>query len=230
MKSDLLAPKQQRSRETLVRLLRATVATLEEHGLEGTTIPRVAAAAGIAPATVYRRFRDKDALYRAVFLMLLEKSVVGTRKVLRAQAAEARTLEGAVEKLVAIMIRQYRDHPGLLRALIRFVETDEDASFKKKALAHLAGNIATAGDVLLAFRKQIARAAPERAVLFGLLSVATVLEVRALEPVSMWRELLPISDKQMQSELSGMLLAYLRSRERLVIGSGRVERQSETVA
>jgi AcrR family transcriptional regulator len=40
---------------------------LAKHGLEGATVSRIAAAAGLSPANVYRRFPDKDALMRAVF-------------------------------------------------------------------------------------------------------------------------------------------------------------------
>jgi AcrR family transcriptional regulator len=67
-------PQQQRSRETLARLITATLATLEEHGLEGATIARIAGVAKIAPASVYRRFRDRNALYRLALLDMLEGS------------------------------------------------------------------------------------------------------------------------------------------------------------
>jgi AcrR family transcriptional regulator len=209
MKTDPLVPKQQRSRETLARLLDAAIATLEEHGLDGTTIPRVAAAAGVAPASVYRRFHDKNALFRAAFLMVLEEGVEKNRNAGRAKKTEARTLRAAVDQLVTALSRQYRDHPGLLRALFRFLETDEDSTFKRKAVAHLAKNIDTVGNGLMMFRKDIAHKSPMRAVLFGLLAVATILEVRAFKPFSMWHELLPMSDQEVQVELGRFLLAYL---------------------
>jgi AcrR family transcriptional regulator len=62
------------SRETLARLITATLATLEEHGLEGAPVSRIAGVAGIAPASVYRRFRDRNALYRVALLEMLEGS------------------------------------------------------------------------------------------------------------------------------------------------------------
>ena len=113
--------------------------------------------------------------------------------------------------LVAAISRQYREHPGLLRALIRFIETDTDEAFPKKgARLHWDGFL-KAGDVLLLFRDRITHTNPERAVLFGLLTVGTILEVRALEEVSMWHELLPISDAEMEAELTRSLLGYLRA-------------------
>ncbi len=66
--------------------------------------------------------------------------------------------------------------------------------------------------MLLTFRDRIAHRDPERAVLFGLLSVATVIEVRSLEQPSMWAEVLPISDEEMQAELTRSFIAYLQCR------------------
>jgi AcrR family transcriptional regulator len=211
MSPDVLAPKQQRSRETLARLLRATIEMLEQHGLDGTTIPRVAAAAGVAPASVYRRFRDRDALYRAAFLAVLEQSAEANRKALRSGDFRGRTLEGVAGEFVAAIVQQYRAHPGLLRALVRFLENDRDMPFREKALAYIVGNFRGLQDVLLTFRDQIAHPAPERAAMFALLSLVSIAEIRALEQVSPWPELLPISDPELQAELSRLFLTYLQS-------------------
>ena len=70
----IAAPRQKRSQATLERLLSATIRLLDEHGLEGTVIPRIAELAGVAPASVYRRFANKDALMRAALLHVLESS------------------------------------------------------------------------------------------------------------------------------------------------------------
>ncbi len=210
MKRDSLAPQQDRSRKTLARLLDATIAALERDGLKGTTIPRVAAAAGVASASVYRRFRDRSALLRAAFLHALEQSVQSEGP-FEPASISTRTLDVAVSGLVGAISRQYREHPGLLRALIRFVETDTDEAFRKKALGYVADSFLKAGDVLLLFRDRITHTNPERAVLFGLLTVGTILEVRALEEISMWHELLPISDEEMEAELTRSLLGYLRA-------------------
>jgi AcrR family transcriptional regulator len=211
MKSDL-APRQQRSRETLARLLRATIATLDRFGLAGATIPRIAAAAGVAPASPYRRFRDKDALYRAAFLQVLETSAEATRKTMRIESFKDQTLEGIAGELVSAVLKQYRTHPGIIRALLRFVEDDTDKAFKKKTLAIISGNFERIIEVLLTFRAQIAHSNPRRAVTFALLSMVTAVEVRTLEEVSLWRELLPVSDRELHRELTRSLLAYLQSR------------------
>src|SRR5471030_1192097 len=67
-----LAPQQARSRESLNKLLKAAVEVLGQHGVAGTTIPRIAAHAGLTPGAVYRRFRNKDVLLETAILRILE--------------------------------------------------------------------------------------------------------------------------------------------------------------
>lgn len=212
MTSDL-EPQQQRSRKTLARLLSATIDMLQEHGLSGATIPRIAEAAGVAPASVYRRFRDKDALYRAAFLQALEASVESNRKTMRIESFKDQTLEGVAAELVSAVLKQYRTSHGIIRAFLRFVEDDTDKAFKKRTLAMLSENFERIIEVLLTFRAQIAHPNPRRAVTFALLSMVTAVEVRTLEEVSLWRELLPVSDRELHRDLTQSLLAYLQFRQ-----------------
>ena len=59
-------------------MLDAAEVILARPGLQGATLPRIAAEAEIAPANVYRRFRDKDALMAAVFERLRNRSATAT--------------------------------------------------------------------------------------------------------------------------------------------------------
>jgi AcrR family transcriptional regulator len=67
-----LEPQQAQSRESLRRLLQAAAEVLGQHGLAGTTIPRIANHAGLTPGAVYRRFKNKDVLLETMILRLLE--------------------------------------------------------------------------------------------------------------------------------------------------------------
>lgn len=205
-----MPPQQQRSRETTERLVRATLETLEAHGLEGATIPRIAAAAGVAPASIYRRFRDRDALYRVALMDALERSAEANRATLQLTSFEDPTLEGVVSRLVSVTMRQYEVQPGLMRALTRFVESDTSPEFRSRAMAIVAENFERMIAVLLTFRGEITHPNPRRAITFALLTMATVIEVRALEQVSMWRELLVMSDRELHAEVTATVLAYLR--------------------
>jgi AcrR family transcriptional regulator len=68
-----LEPQQERSRESLRKLQKATAEVLGQHGVDGATIPRIARHAGLTPGAVYRRFRDKDALLETTILGILER-------------------------------------------------------------------------------------------------------------------------------------------------------------
>jgi AcrR family transcriptional regulator len=89
-KKKSLVPQQSRSRESLHRLLMAATEVLQDKGLEGATIPRIAARAGLSPGAVYRRFPDKDALLRKVVLATLEGVDVHTASVLTPELAQGR--------------------------------------------------------------------------------------------------------------------------------------------
>src|SRR5215831_2067576 len=125
-----LAAQQARSRDTEARIFRATSRVLEERGLEGTTIPRIAKAANVAAGTVYRRFKDKDALLRAVFLGRLE-----TAQMMQSQMGSITgdwlgkyTLEGAVEAVINGLVSGYRMRHRLVRASLLYMETQADES------------------------------------------------------------------------------------------------------
>ena len=65
----------QRSLETEQAILQVTRELLVECGVRGLTIEKVAARAGVAKTTIYRRWRDKDELALAVVLDMVEQVV-----------------------------------------------------------------------------------------------------------------------------------------------------------
>jgi AcrR family transcriptional regulator len=65
----------QRSSETEGAILQVTRELLVEGGVQGLTIEKVAARAGVAKTTIYRRWRDKDELALAVVLDMVEQVV-----------------------------------------------------------------------------------------------------------------------------------------------------------
>lgn len=60
------APRQQRSRDSLERVLVAGIELLADEGWEGFTIAAVAKAAGVSVGMIYGRFENKDALFEAI--------------------------------------------------------------------------------------------------------------------------------------------------------------------
>jgi AcrR family transcriptional regulator len=202
-------PQQQRSRETLARLLEATTKTVNKYGLAGTTIPRIAQAAKVAPASVYRRFRDKEALLRAAFLDVLEHSAAANSAAIPA-LLKGRTLEWIAGAIARSLIEQYRAHPTFMRALVRFLEEDDDQAFRRRATSLMIGNANVLTQMIVdRFAKQIRHKDPRHAVTFIILVMANVVETRALEDFSLWTEMIRLSDEELVAELKHVFLTYL---------------------
>lgn len=203
-RKDIYQPQQRRSQETLESLLNATIRVLDEYGLDGATIPRIAGVAGVAPASVYRRFVSKDALVRAALLSMLENS---RSKALVVPAGE--TMLDSALRLMRTLFRQYRQHPKLLRALARFLDTDQDAEFVATARAIVAANLELLVEPLLVHREQIAHADPRTALRFALLHALTSIEAVALEPYSLWHIALVATDDALAERFAQAFVAYL---------------------
>lgn len=210
MSEQVHPPKQQRSRETLARLLEATIDTLAKYGLAGATIPRIAEAAGAAPASVYRRFRDKESLFRAAIIDALERSNAVNAAAIP-PVLKGRTLDWVAGSLARSVLTQYRTRPRLTRAIIRFTENDTDDAFKARAMALVVANTGMIIDTIIEqFRDEIAHPDPRRAVTFASLALANIIEERALEEFSVWHAMLPMSDEDLCLELQRLFLNYLR--------------------
>src|SRR5215510_420603 len=113
--------KQSRSRESLQRLLNAAEDVMTERGLEGATIPRIAARAGLSPGAVYRRFPDKDALLQTVVLTVMEQLDESTMTQLTPELAEQGSLEQFARKMIQDSVKEHRQNPTLKRSLDQYV-------------------------------------------------------------------------------------------------------------
>src|SRR5215468_9900631 len=102
--------KQSRSRESLQRLLNAAAEVLTERGLEGTTIPRIAARAGLSPGAVYRRFPNKDALLQTVVLTFLEENEERAKHFLESEQIQKMSLKSFAELVVKTSLAGQRKY------------------------------------------------------------------------------------------------------------------------
>jgi AcrR family transcriptional regulator len=201
-------PRQERSRATVESLLNATVELLDQSGLEGAVIPRIAEVAGMAPANVYRRFADKNALLRAAFLHALTQSNQANLQLLQAQLL-GDSLAATARKLVNLLFDQYRQHPRFLRALSRFVDADSDQEFVRKVRVILGANVDLLVDVLLTHRSEIQQASPERAVRFAVLHATCSIEAFTLDPQSIWHVEPSISCEELTDRLVHSFVTHL---------------------
>jgi AcrR family transcriptional regulator len=203
--------KQSRSRESLQRLLNAATEVLNESGLEGATIPRIAAKAGLSPGAIYRRFPDKDALLQTVVLTELEQIDENTRTQLTPEIAEQVSLQHFAKQMIQISLQVHRQYATLKRALEHYFLTHPNAAFRKKVSKLNIRTMRRVADFLLLKRKEIKHPDPETAVSFAVIQLGLILrEIILLDTMSEeWSSLLPKDDDQLVQELTRAFLSYL---------------------
>ncbi len=209
MDSGSRAPQQARSRQTMARLLTATLAVIEAKGLAGVTVPEIAATSGLSTGSVYRRFADKDDLIRTAFLQLLEASQEANQAHLPPDRFAGISLDEALHALGRALVAQYRGRTSLLKALDQFLELQTDEAFQARAMDLIEANMRRLVETLLPFRKEIAAADPDRAITFALLNAATLIEVHKLHTPLLWRRMLPLDDDALAVEAARTMAAYL---------------------
>jgi len=216
MPKTTLPAHQARSRESLARLLKAAAETLNKDGLEGATIPRIAARAGLSPGTVYRRFPDKDALLREVCLRLLQENYQGTKKLLASEQWKSMSLVEMSRSVIVITLKGHHSHRGLLRALLLFTLQHPDAAFVKKCDELEWKTLHEVGELLLTRRSEIHHPDPESAVKLALLMVGIAAQGIFILPqrANDFDRFLPDVEARLNRELPRMFLRYLGVKER----------------
>jgi AcrR family transcriptional regulator len=202
-------PQQQRSRETLNALLAATIRLLTSDSLEACTLPRIAAEAGLAAASVYRRFPDKDALLCAAFLHVLQQNATITRPQLE-KLLLRKSLQATIETIVLDLLRQHRQRPHFTRSLALFLESHSGTAFSLEARRLISTRLELTAGLLLEHRDRIRHPNPARAVVFAALLAISAIESAVLTPDSLWSVALPFADKQLAAEITRAALAFLR--------------------
>lgn len=206
-----LEPQQERSRESLRKLLKAATEVLGQRGVEGTTIPRIAQHAGLTPGAVYRRFRDKDALLEAAILGILERQDERLKTGLTPAMAEKIPLDVFAEQIVGGMVVSYRANAALLRAFRQFTLFRANTEFVKKAARLEIRSIERLVDLVLAGRRGIRHPNPRLAVSLGLMMIVSTLYDFVVMPVGGvdWKDLMPKDDQALKRELTRAFLSYL---------------------
>lgn len=110
-------PQQERSRQMVETLIEATARVIAKKGLDGTTTPNIAEAAGVSVGSLYQYFDGKEALVAA----LLEKMVTDLTQLLNTQAALAPqlNLREMTKASLAVTINFMHSNEGLYLELAR---------------------------------------------------------------------------------------------------------------
>ena len=191
-------------------MLDAAEVVLARYGFEGATLPRIAAEAGVSPANVYRRFRDKDALMAAVFERIRKRSEAATKAHVDPELVRPMGLVQFSRNIIEGMIRNYRANAGLSRAGLQYSEQHWESALVRKMRMSEARSFQTMVDTFMIWRDQIKHPNPERAVRFGFILIVLALrELILFNRMRTFQSILPIDDDTLKQELPRMFLRYL---------------------
>ena len=167
---------QERGRNTVERLLNAAEQTLESVGLEGATVPAIAARAGMSVGNVYKRFPDKDSLFRAVYERFFSEALASNEFALDPAKWEGIPTAEVLSTLVTGMIEGYRLRRPLIRALLLYAQTHADAEFRAHAEELRLETLELFERLLRDRRADIGHPQPERAIRFVVMLIAHALQ------------------------------------------------------
>jgi AcrR family transcriptional regulator len=206
-----LAPQQARSRESLGKLLKAAVEVLGQQGVAGTTIPRIAAHAGLTPGAVYRRFRNKDVLLETAILRILEDQNKLLLLSLPVEAAAEIPIATLAEQIINSLVVSSRVNARLLRAVRQFLQEKEGSAFWKKASKLEMRTFEYLADLFATRAREIKHENPRAAAALGLMMVNGTLWEVVVNPgdVKLWKGLLPNDNRTLKVELTRAFLNYL---------------------
>ncbi|WP_394824514.1 TetR/AcrR family transcriptional regulator [Pendulispora albinea] len=108
-------PKQQRARDTIEAIIRATAQILSREGAERLTTNRAAAVAGVSIGSLYQYFPDKEALIAEV--RRRHDDAFRERLLALTATIQDLPLEEAIARCVLALIELHREDPALHNAV-----------------------------------------------------------------------------------------------------------------
>jgi AcrR family transcriptional regulator len=197
------APLQERSQQSLERMLDAAEALIHERGFDELTVSELVQRSRTSVGSFYARFEDKAALLRAVHDRVLGKLEATFEQRVSERAPTASLAEAVREEVESFLKLVTRD-AAFVRAFSAFAA---DPVLLARGARTNRRHFAIFRSALMAHVGEITHADPERAIRFAYgvhQSAATALSwmLRSPEP--------PISPTDTAVELTRMLLGYLQ--------------------
>lgn len=156
--------RQTRGEKTQTALLDAAEELIVEKGMEGTSITDVAKRAGSSVGSVYHHFKDKKALFYALFHRMTEVMAEQTRQAADPARWEGATVRNLLDGFLDLRLQQRR-MASVSKSATALVMADDPELKSHMAEIKLEGSTALR-DLILARRSEIGHPDPEFAVGF----------------------------------------------------------------
>jgi AcrR family transcriptional regulator len=197
-------PKQERSLETLNRLLDAAERALEDEGLEAATVPAIAKRAGVSVGVVYRRFPNKDALIRGVYERYLWRAGEQNSMMMSTLSRVNVSIEELLRGMVRGAVESYRRKRKLLHALIQYAQRHPDIKRRVGEINRASTAALTA--LLLSHEDKITHPDPEEAIRFAVLALTSIIRAVIIDEEATHGLRAP---DDLEEELTRMIFGYL---------------------
>jgi len=201
-------PRQERSQETLARVLRATEHLLGRMHFEDITISQILELAGVSVGSFYARFHSKEDLLPHLYTAYSENLKLRTAAAANPEHWAGKKLAERIRTLLALAVATYREQHGLLRA-VALLARSRPKQVAKSALRERDDQYRVMAALLLACRDEIRHPAPDRAVQTGLLFALAACRDKILFAEAPHPASVPLTDAQLADELARALHAYL---------------------
>lgn len=137
------APKQARSQQTVIRVLRAIERLLKDRPIDKISIQDIAREAECVPASIYARFRDKGAVVSALHEAFRSGVLAHLDDLLDPAKWVAKKPEAVVRTFCFDLVASYSENHNMLRAVLLL--NDEETNGRiASMIAHIASKLGAA--------------------------------------------------------------------------------------
>jgi AcrR family transcriptional regulator len=175
----IIPANQARSREAQARLMKAGEEVFAQKGYDEAHVSDIAAAANCSIGSFYRRFRDKEALFRALHGQFTQRTRDNFDRFFAMPQWERVATAEVIRTLVENTARVIQRHPGFFRALFQRTLAGARETYSPPLMAADAYSGRKLADFLRARGEGLAAGLDEACIL-GLRTVEAALIHRAL--------------------------------------------------
>ncbi|MGE0665728.1 MAG: TetR/AcrR family transcriptional regulator [Sphingomonadales bacterium] len=203
----LLPPRQERSRQTLERILDAAEALFTRKGYENTTLVDIATRAGLSIGSIYRRFPDKDSILQTIHESYCKLRTDDFAQVFDPAKWAQADVADIVPAIMDYLCDTYRQSPGILCMIEK--QRLVNPVVNERATAWNDYVISLIHRVLAPHAGEIAHADVDRAVSFLHYVVHRVLAMTVLLEQAEASPPYRVADGAFKAEMTRMVLGYL---------------------
>lgn len=205
------APRQERSEETLRRVLAATNRLLERMHFEDITISQILELSGVSAGSFYARFHSKEDVLPQLYAEYSAELATRTAALAAPARWADKSLAERIVGLTRLAVANYRERRGLLRA-VALLARSRPKQVAKSALRERDDQYRAVAALLLECRAEIRHPEPERAVPAGILMALAACRDKILFAEAPHPASVALDGEQLALELARGLYAYLATR------------------